>query len=68
MGKKAQRIAELNGHVVELNRQLAAEIKRNHGLAAENERLKAERKPSLADAAKREWQQFTDRLMDGLGL
>lgn len=68
MGRKTDRIFELQREIARLNLALTLEAERAAALAAENERLKAERKPSLADAARREFHARWDWLLEAAGL
>jgi len=68
MGKKATRIAELEDTVGKLARRLGDLTTENDRLREQIKSMGALRKPSLKDAARHEWQQFTDRILEGLGL
>lgn len=68
MGKKAGEIAALKRQVTFVTGLYEAERQKVKQRDERIARLEAQRKPSLRDTAKREWQQFTDRVMQGLGL
>ncbi len=66
-GKKDRRIADLEAEVNRLAGALAAEKQK---VAARDQQIRrlSQRPPSLAEQAKRRWQDWCDRVMQGVGL